>query len=178
MEMFLDRYTLVIGEVGRGKTRLTADFIKELIRLGYDDKLYIIDLAPNTKNVGARLSKYVYGFRNSIYRYSREIKAPRLEATDANVLREYTERNYRIALEFFNDFIKSNREILVVNDLSIFLHSGSVEELMDIVYHAKTFFGNSYYGESIVDYFGSGLDRSEKRKVIELSSYMDNVIKL
>ncbi len=178
VELFLNKYTLVIGDVGKGKTKLTGDFIKELIRLGYDGDLYIIDLAPNVRNIGSRLSKYVYGFRNSIYRYSREIRAPRVEAKDSRMLKEYIERNYRVALEFFKDFVKSGRKILVVNDLSIFLHYAEVEEVLRYIEHSDTFFGNCYYGEHIIDQFGTGIDRIERKKVLELTKYMDNVIKL
>lgn len=178
VEIILNRYTLILGDVGTGKTLLTSKFIKELIRLGYDGDMYIIDLAPNIRNLGSRLSKYVYGFRNSIYRYSREIKAPRTEADSPEILREYIERNYHVSLEFFKDFLKSGRKILVVNDLSIFLHYGEVSELLNFIEYSDTFLGNSYYGVEIVDRFGLGIDEVEREKVLELARYMDNVIRL
>lgn len=178
VELFLNKYTLILGDVGRGKTSLTSKFVKELIRLGYDDEMYIIDLAPNIRNLGSRLSKYVYGFRNSVYRYSREIKAPRTEANSPEVLREYMERNYHISLQFFRDYLKSGRKILIVNDLSIFLHYGEVSELLDFIGYSDTFLGNSYYGEGIIDRFGLGIDEVERKKVLELSRYMDNVVRL
>ena len=177
-ELFLGKYTLVLGDINTGKTRFTSEFIKELIRKGYDDRIYIIDLAPNLRSVGGRISRYVYGFKNSIYRYSREIKAPRMEARDPEMLNDFIERNYKVAVEFFKDFISSDREILIVNDLTIFLHRASVDELISYIERSKTFFGNGYYGHSITDSFGTGLDCKERKKVKELASYMDIVIKL
>jgi len=174
----LRRRTLIIGEVGTGKTKLTADIIKMLLEMGFKKDISIIDLGPGKKDVGSPLSKYLGGFYVLTYLYSPDIYAPRLMARDSDELMKYIELNYREAKKLFKIYLSHPTRILVINDLSIFLHRGTVKEIMDIIKESDTFIGNAYYGSRIKDKFDTGIDEVERQRVEELIEYMDKVINL
>ncbi len=175
VDLLLDRYTLIVSETGRGRTKYTSDIVRELIRRGLDNRIYIIDLAPQNKDIGVRLSKFLQGFKNAVYRYSREIRLPTLEMGLS--IDMVLERNRRVAEEFFKDFRGSGRDILVVNDLYIYLLSADPDTLLEMIKPAKTFIANSISGTDPI--FLSPVFEPYHRKRIEaVMGYMDNVIKL
>ena len=178
VEDILDKRTLIIGDVGTGKTRLTAELINGLIERGFGEYMTIIDLGPSLGRVGSTLAQYSRNIVRLRYLRPSKIYAPRLTAISRDELNEYIMWNYSESRRLFMEYVKSPTDILVVNDLSIFLHRGTVSEVIRFIKHSDTFIGNAYYGKAIVDKFGLGLDEVEKSRVEELLNYMDNIINL
>jgi hypothetical protein len=178
IEDILSKYTLIVGDLGTGKTRLTAKLVSSLLRRGYNKKITIIDLAPEAGGIGLRLDRYIPSLTGVRYLAPSKVYAPRLYARTVDELKKYIVHNYTESLKLFQSFVDSPTDILVVNDLSIFLHHGDSDMVVRFLSYADTFIGNSYYGVRLRENFGLGLDNVEKDRVEELSKYMDLVIKL
>jgi GTPase SAR1 family protein len=174
----LGKKILILGDVGSGKTRLTAEILRGWVSLGYGGIITVVDLGPDLEGVGRPLEIYLGGL--TLYRYLRpkKIFAPRLMARDAESLLRYVSWNYEESKRLFRIYSSDPSEILVVNDISIFLHKGDVSELRGYIGLSGTFLGNAYHGNSIVDRFGVGIDGLERERVEELAGYMDVVIEM
>ena len=176
----INRRTLIIGEVGSGKTLLTANIVKLLIEKCFKKEITIIDLAPNKNKIGVPLNQYLKNISSYNIRYliPRRIYAPRLTASSPHELKSFLYLNYIEAKKLFNIYSSNPTKILIINDLTIFLHYGTVDELLNIIKTSKTFIGNAYYGYSIKDRFNTGLDEVERKKVKSLIDHMDSVVSL
>lgn len=178
IQSILGKRTLIIGDVGTGKTRFTAEIIKKMIDLGYGDDITVIDLGPETSGVGSRLATYLPRIKRVRYLHPPKLYAPRLMAKDVRELNKYMDENYKMAKAVMEKYRVSPTKILVINDLTIFLHRGSVDELMDIIKVSDTFVGNAYYGSYIIDKFNTGIDLIERKRVEKLLGHMDILIDL
>jgi hypothetical protein len=65
-------------------------------------------------------------------------------------------------------FNENPTSVLIINDISIYLHIGSIVLLLTAINNSPTFFGNSYYGSSIKRDFANLFSRREKRRVENL----------
>lgn len=174
----LNKKILIVGEVGSGKTRLTAKILEELVAHGFSNYITVIDMAPSIKNVGAKLSTYTETFKNIRYFFSEKIKGPRLEGKDSEEVLEIAKSNRKIIEKFLEEYLMKPTDILIVNDLTIYLHAGEIEKIFDIMEKAKTFIANAYYGNLLSEDKGSGLTAREKLLVQSLSKKFDKVIML
>ena len=172
--------TLIIGEVGSGKTRLTSKIIVSFIENDLGEDVTLIDLAPNKNKIGEPIKHYLKkpDVNKINYLIPKRIYAPRLTASDLVELRKLIYLNYLEARKLFKIYLNNPTKILVINDSSIFLHYGSVDELLKIIDISETFVANAYYGYSIKDHFQSGLDEMERKKIEILTNYMDRTIPL
>jgi len=175
VDLFMGRYSLIVSESPKTRIKYVSELVRELIRRGYDDRIYIIDLAPQNRDIGIRLSRYLQGFKKAVYRYSREIRLPSLDKSYPVDM--VFERNRRVAEEFFNDFQLSGRDVLVVNDLYIYLLSAEPNEFLEHVKPAKTLIASSLLSSDPL-FLSSLLEPYHGRRVDELMRYMDNVIKV
>lgn len=170
--------TLIIGELGSGKTLFTSKIIDELVENGYGDDMTVIDLAPGKDEVGVPISHYTKKVELVIYLYPKKIYAPRLTASNPAELDNFIYLNYIESRKLLLRYIEKPTKILVINDLSIFLHYGTVHEILEAIGSSETFIGNAYYGYRIKDLFQTGLDEMEREKIRRLINYMDRVIEL
>lgn len=180
---FLGKRSLIIGEVGSGKTRLMAKLIEEAVRLGYSEKIAVVDLSPNIKVssgkvVGAPLEAYVK--INSPVKVLKPLKvrAPRLEGKSGEEVVRLAEENARAVEKVFNELQGDSKEILFINDVSIYLHSGSLEKLLSTLSRAKTCILTGYRGNSLNDDKGSGVSSRERALMRKLAEAMDNVVEM
>ena len=65
-----------------------------------------------------------------------------------------------------------------MNDISIYLHLGSKNLILNTILKTNTFFGNSYYGYSIKKDFSNLLTIKERKRVEFLTRNLKNTIKL
>ena len=172
--------TLIVGEVYSGKTRLTSRIIVLFIENNLGKDVTLIDLAPNKNKIGKPVKYYLKKLDlNKInHLIPKRIYAPRLTASDPVELRKFMYLNYLEARKLFKIYLHNPTKILVINDLSIFLHYGNINELLKIINASETFIANTYYGHRIKDPFQSGLDEMEHKKIEILMSYMDKIISL
>jgi len=176
------RKVLIIGDVGVGKTSLTARLLEELLAMNLRD-IVVIDLAPSHAmlrgvRVGSRLREYTFAVKEVRYIAVDGIKAPRLEAKSADELLKLVEENRRLITPIFKEYLEKPSEALIVNDLSIFFHFGEVNDILKCAGACKTFIANAYYGEKLRNDYGTSISIREKMCVEELMKYMDLVVKL
>ena len=155
---------LIIGETGRGKTRLLASLVGLVRALGVPTT--VIDLAPEKAGVGAKVARYI-DVSGLVY-LTADFRAPRLEGKDAAEELALAKENAEKARSLFAKYLSSPTPFLAVNDLTIFLHAGDLEEALDLAESAKAFVATAYYGELLRDK-GSGILERERRAVEELA---------
>ncbi|GEM_PF-137370 len=171
-ELLVGKRTLIIGGLRSGKTKLTAEIVRGL--MGQIGSLTLMDFAPGRGGVGLPLSNYM-----SVENCERPegLHAPRIEGRNAEEVLRLARDNEEKIRPILISFLSRPTDALVINDLTIYLHSGDPDLLLKCIYSSKTFVGNAYYGKDFDDK-GSGLNERERTLVEELMKAMDFVIKM
>ena len=172
----IETYTLIIGDVGVGKTLLTSKIIKNLIKAGFASKITIIDLGPKkNSNIGGKLSDFI---NTSQLRYLtlKKIYKPRTEGRNKEEVLALVKKNIKNITPLFEKYREKPTKILVVNDISLYLQGERVEKLLYYIKPAKTFIGNSYYGTATFNDKQSGINQTERYRVKKFIKNMDIVI--
>ena len=181
---FIGKHTLLYGETDTRKTYYTAKFIDYLIDNHRIDpkEITILDFAPELMKInGLKVGGKLKDFSNKtsecrIISLDGNIIAARLKAQNKRELFENICHNYKITLKAIQKFDQSATDLLIINDLSIYLHLGEKLYLLNVIKKANTFFGNSYYGTKIKTGFGKLLSLKEKKRVDFLIKNLDNSI--
>lgn len=179
----LGKRVLIMGDVGTGKTRLTAELLSEAIRLGYAGSTTTIDLAPNInpssqRTVGLALTAYINDIGEVRYLRPRRVRAPRLEAKTAEEVLRLADENAEAISVAFVEYLKQPTDILFLNDVSLYLHAGGLEKLLALLLKSETCVLNGYYGVSLEVNHDSGISVRERMLMRELARSMDLVIEL
>lgn len=170
--------TLIVGDVGVGKTRLTRRLLGEELEMNLE-RVTVIDMAPDVVNIegvsvgGALLGAYKGDIR--LLR-SNDIKTPRLSAKSPEELLQLADHNRREIEGLLDVFDTEPSETLFVNDVSIYLQSGKLERLWDTIKLAETVVVNGYFGTRLEEDLGTGVSARERRLMEELASRMDKVV--
>jgi hypothetical protein len=178
-------HTLIYGETNTGKTFYTAKFIKFLLEKKKisANNISVLDFAPklayiNNMKIGGRIQDYYSNCKNcNLIPIEGEILPPRLNARNKKELYDILCHNHKKVTKVLDIFNDSPTKILVINDLSIYLHLGSKISLMDVIGKTDTFFGNAYYGSSINSDFSKLLSIKEKIRVEFLIKNIENSFK-
>jgi GTPase SAR1 family protein len=178
-----NKKTLIVGDLGTGKTKLLIKLLNEAIEMGLGNKITIIDMAPkvimqNEKKIGGTLLVYNPEVKNLRYLASENIKAPRLLSKNAKELIFFAQENKKIIDSFFDAFIKNPSSILFINDVSIYFHLGSINPILEVLELVDTFIANGYYGRSLLEDFNTGISKKEMECMEALMEKMDIVIRL
>jgi len=177
-EELLGRRTLIVGEVGSGKTRLLSLFLDYLIERGYGGEVTLIEMAPGYGDIGVPVESYSENVRRIRYLKPSKIFPPRLLGRDSQEVLEYAERN-RVELEpLLLKFEREPTEILLINDLTIFLHAGDPEKIVRLMGLCKTFAATAYEGRRLEPDKGSGITRRERAALSAVKKNVDRVIRL
>ncbi len=174
--------TLLYGETNTGKTYYTAKFIQYLleIKIVNPKDISILDFAPkltyfNNLKIGGRIKDY---YENSVkcnnIEFKGEIIPPRLNAKNKNELDNFLCQNFKKIYAILENYNGNPTPVLIINDISLFLHLGSNKYLINTIKKSDTFFGNSYYGYSISSKFSKLISIREKRKVEFLIKNVEN----
>ncbi len=175
----LNKRILIIGEVGSGKTFLTARMVELLCSHGFSRDVTIIDMAPERKHgVGGRIRDFLS--RKLAVRYLAPVRIypPRTLARNRKEVLEYAYMNYTALKPLLDRYIREPTRILVINDLTIYLHAGPLEDIVECLEKSKTLIANAYYGSKLVQDYGSGITEREKKLLENLLPYMDKIILL
>ncbi|MEM3826948.1 MAG: hypothetical protein QXZ08_05240 [Nitrososphaeria archaeon] len=178
VDRILNKKILIIGDVGRGKTRFTAKILDTLVSNGLSKYITVIDMAPSTKSIGVRLLAYTESVKNVRYFFSEKIRGPRIEGKSPTEVIEIACANREIIEKFLEEYLNNPTEILIINDLTLYLHAGEINKIIDLMERTKTFIANAYYGDILSDDKGSGLSLKEKLLVQTLSKKFDTIIML
>ncbi|MGQ9479576.1 MAG: helicase HerA domain-containing protein [Thermoproteota archaeon] len=175
VEEIIGRRTVIYGEVGSGKTRLLQNLIVRLVEAGFSGKVTVIDTAPSRINgVGGPIS-ICPGVR---YLRPQVVFAPRLQSQSAEQVLRYVKINVERIRPLLVEYLRDPTPVLAINDLTIFLQGGDLEELLNVINHAETFIGTAYYGRSLDEDYGSGVSERERRLTLSLLKAVDNRIML
>jgi len=183
--MFLNKFnfnncigykTLLYGEINTKKTYYTAKFIQFLVETKNfePNNISILDFAPplhiiKDMKVGGKVKDYYNGSIkcNNLY-FKGEIIPPRLKSRNVKELYNIACDNYKKTYEILYLFKENPTPVLIINDISIYLHIGNRKLLLDSIRKVNTFFGNSYYGSSMKSDFTKFFNLREKRLVENL----------
>ena len=182
VENVIGHKVLIVGDVGTGKTKLTAKLLEKLLAKGVG-KVTVIDLAPSKAllgevKVGSRLEEYTPAVKKTRYLVAEGIRAPRLEAKSAHEVKMLVDENRKLVMPIFKEYAERPSKVLIINDLSIFFHFGNLEEILMCMNMCKTFVANAYYGEKLKEDYGTSISMREKTYVERLMKLVDLVIRL
>lgn len=180
MSDLVGRRTLIAGDVGAGKTSLTRSLLEEALEMGLDD-VTVIDMAPRAVDIdgvpvgGTLINADARGIR---YLQTGDIKTPRLSARTPEELLRLADHNRDKVESLLEAFDTEPSSILFINDISIYLQRGNLDRLWETLLKADSVIANGYVGERLKDDLGTGLSRDERRRMDELASRMDEVIRI
>ncbi len=182
-ERFEGKKTLIVGETGSGKTKLTASLLREAIERVRSDDITVLDFAPiqisfRGVKAGGRIRDFLPHIECHAYESSDSIRAPRLEGNDANEVWALAEHNASLTSDFIRDYLSSPTPYLFVNDLTIHLHAGDVDLLLKAIRRSGAFLGNAYTGSALAPDHGSGLSKREGEFLQKVINAVDIVIEL
>ena len=172
--------TLIMGEVGTGKTTLTRRLLFEAVDQD-SNIITVLDFAPLVQKVkGIDIGGYLLedSHPKVKYLYSRFIKTPRLSATDSDEVIRLASYNREITESLITKFLDSPTDTLFINDASIHLQQGELRELLDAINSSSTVVANGYMGTTLTPDHGSGVSKRENVLIRKLAAKMDKVIKL
>lgn len=174
----LGRKTLILGDVGTGKTGYTVRLLESLLNIleNSGTLITVVDMGPGKLGVGSPLSRYLRMPERVRYMRPEVLKAPRLEGRDAEEVIRLAMHNYEVLRPLILRYMEEPTPVLVINDLSIYLQFGPLEDLLECLRRSETFIGNSYYGLSLADDKGSGVSLRERVLVERLMGEMDYLV--
>jgi GTPase SAR1 family protein len=125
---YLNRKTLILGDVNTGKTTLTRAVLEALCRRDLGGRIAIVDMAPEISEALAR-EKGLVGVggkltppegHGSLY-LGGHLAPPRLSSKTEDAAMEKARQNRRTIEGLFRRIDWQARDILLVNDVSIYL---------------------------------------------------------
>lgn len=171
IENYLGRRTIIVGDVNTGKTVRTLEILHLFLTAGYAPKIAVLDLAPDTvRRVGGKMKPPP---DEPLLYLTASISAPRLTGKDEDHTRQLAEENARTIETLFVKFQRQKREILFVNDATLYLQAGHLKRFVEILDTTSTQIINAYYGNAFTD---SELTRREKKLTEDLMKICDQVI--
>ncbi|MBU2551765.1 MAG: ATP-binding protein [Proteobacteria bacterium] len=178
----LGRCTLIVGDVNTGKTTLARKLLDQACSELSGDRIAIVDLAPDIPpDIAARRGLSGVGGRltpptdRGVLYLNAPIEPPRLSSATEAEARAKAEANAVRIERLFLAFERSGRNVLFVNDLSMYVQAGSSREVIRVFDRAATVVANGYFGEKL----GSGgLSRRERREMERLMEHCDHVWRL
>ena len=180
IEEFLNRFTLIIGEINSGKTTMTSNILATFCRT-IGGQIAVIDLAPeitpqdlasqtNQNPVGGRLQ---IPESKSVRYYHKRIYPPRLRAGDEKEAKVLAKENLHTIDQLLEKALMKETDALFVNDCSLYLHAGRPDRLLGWIRSSPTAVVNGYYGKSFKK---SRISMREKRGMDFLMRHCDRLI--
>ncbi len=149
----LGKKILITGDVNTGKTRAARTVLEGLCGLDFSPRIAVVDLAPEVpeeiaigrglKGVGGKL--FPQGWPKVAY-FGTLLRPPRLSSKSDREALAIAADNRRKIDRLFAEFQSSGRDILFVNDVSMYLQAGTAERLLGYWRSASTVVANGYYG--------------------------------
>ena len=158
IDHYMNRRTVIVGDVNSGKTVLTLKILNCFLKAGYAEKIAVLDLAPDkTQGIGGKLT--VPQDQSLLY-LTAPIAAPRLTGRDDDHIRQLAEKNAVAIENLFKKILSEKRNILFINDATLYLQAGDFERFSKFLNTASTQIINVYYGHTFPS---SRLTDREKR---------------
>ena len=172
-------HTLIVGDVGSGKTKLTRALLEEAALV--EPEIVVLDFAPELRvlqdtKIGGFLVKE--SIPRVVNNRSNRVMTPRLSAKTPEELVQLACINQKITEKMLTQFIENPRKVLFINDVSIHLQRGNLRNLMRALDKAETAVLNGYLGEYLQPDQGTGISNRERSMMNKLGERMDKVIYL
>ena len=171
INQYLKRRTLIVGDINSGKTARTFEILQLFLNEGYAKKIAILDLAPGSiRGFGGKMEPPL---DEPLIYLTTSISAPRLMGKDEDHTRQLAEENAQTIERLFTKFHRQKKEILFVNDATLYLQAGHFKRFLEILDTTSTQIINAYYGNIFTD---SELTRRERKLTENLMKTCDQVI--
>ena len=168
---YLDRRTLILGDINSGKTRETQRILARWIADNPTPLMTILDLAPEPlRGIGGRLTLPPRFMGRYLFT---EIIPPRLTGQSTAEISELAAANARAIEPLLVEFLNQPHPMLVVNDVTLYLQAGDYARLAAVMHSATTVLINAYFGASFADH---PITRRERRLTERLMQDCDQVI--
>lgn len=170
----LGRKLLILGDVNTGKTTRSRRILHDFCARGLGPRIAVVDLAPviPPEIAAARGVRGVGGTLDAdpaagVLVVHPALEAPRLSsASEAEAQRKALANKGRIDMAW--PVTAGGRDIVFVNDASIYLQAGSADELIAKLRGAATVVANGYLGERLG---GGELTRHERAEMERLRDW-------
>ena len=169
----LGKKILVIGDVNTGKTTLCQRWLSELCRQGLGTRIALIDMAPTISRELA-LKRGIVGAggelrapaESGVLDLRAHLEPPRLSSSTESEALEKAAHNAQL-IETLISRLEPQRDILFINDVTLFLQARSAASLIEAAGFDKrtTLVVNGYRGERLG---GGALTRHETAEMSEL----------
>ncbi|MEM3627414.1 MAG: hypothetical protein QXZ25_05245 [Candidatus Bathyarchaeia archaeon] len=175
----MGKKVLILGEAGSGKTRLAAQTLQMLMTILNPEEITVIDFAPEKrKSIGGKLTDYVDLVGGVRYLSPGKVYTPRLAGNSPEEVLHYAGLNRKNMEPLLKEFLKNPTSVLIINDVTLYLHSGELEIILKCAKKAETFLATAYYGSKLAEDLGTGISLKERRLTDELATFMDFVVKI
>jgi len=172
---YLGKKTLILGDVNSGKTTLTREILDGFCRQGLGGRIAVMDLAPEIPEevlrrrglagVGGRLEPPGGCGAATLHA---TIVAPRLTSSSEEEAMEKAGWNRKVIDGLFRRFESLERDILFINDVSLYLQAGGLDRITGLLEKTGTAVVNGYFGEML----GRGeLSRREREAMKGLAAW-------
>lgn len=167
---FLKKKTLIIGGIKSGKTHLTSVFVNKILRKS-DEKAVVLDFAPTLiRGVGGKM---LLPEHPRLEYMTTCIHAPRLQGKNNAEIQELAHGNKKRIEKILDACRSTSAQILIINDVTLYLQSGSCERLVELMSGFPTVLINAYYGN---DFEETPISKLEREKVERFMDHFDQVI--
>jgi hypothetical protein len=183
LEPLIGKKILIEGDIGTGKTTYTLELIAQAFASASVKRIVVIDMAPSRRLSG---KKYVGGTLQLPQNYMQKVRyyapnhifAPRLQGKNKEAILEYAKKNAQKIEKLLQANLNEKKEILFINDMSMFFHAGDIKLLISVVNNSDTFIANVYKGDYFTDDKGSGITLKERNLLEQIEKQMDFIISL
>ena len=129
---------LILGDVNTGKTTLCRQVLADLCRKGMGKRTTVIDMAPHIPEVLARQRGIVGAGGNllvppgsGVLDLRAHLDPPRLSSKSQAEALSKAQRNAEIIETLFEKLVPEARDILLINDVTLYLQTESAEHLIE-----------------------------------------------
>ena len=155
---YMNKRTLILGDINSGKTEKTVRILQEFIRAGYSEEVAVLDLSPEPVNgVGGKMPPPSDG---AIVYLTANIIAPRITGRTEKHIRDLARQNARAIDMLFAELKKHEKKILFVNDATLYFHAGNLAIFLKMLEGAATQIINAYRGDTFKE---TPITRREKQ---------------
>ena len=172
---YLGGKTLVVGDVNSGKTTLCREILEGFCWQGLGGRIAVVDLAPEIPGnivrerglmgIGGRLTPPA---GSGVAYLHVPVLAPRLTSASEEEALDKARRNRERIEGIFRQVEALDRDILFINDVSLYLQAGDPGRLAVLLDRAATAVVNGYSGERL----GPGeLSRREREAMETLAGW-------
>jgi hypothetical protein len=175
--------TLITGEVNTGKTTLAGLWADQVWNHLDMPRGVVMDMAPtippdlcgHIRNRGIGGFVGFSSFTPDLL-FRGDIRPPRLLGTSPDhILALARENRKRIETWLAAVLARDRVDLLIINDMSIYLQTGKVEKLTAVIHHARTVIANGYLGKTLG---ADALSRAEQLAMNKIELFFQHQVRL